>query len=84
MKERKRAKKPFSEKECFVIVNSVINALIALHHHNIWHRDIKPGNILIKKDQFKVCDYGFTKIVECNPGSKKDFTKIGTPYYCCP
>ena len=84
MAKREKSKQKFSEDEAMAVVRSLVTGLSALHKNNIWHRDVKPGNILIKDDKYKVCDYGFTKIVECNKASKRNFTKIGTPYYCCP
>jgi serine/threonine protein kinase len=32
-----------------------------------------------------ICDYGFARLAEdMNEGSKRDFTKVGTPYYMSP
>jgi calcium-dependent protein kinase len=84
LKANKKSKTFFSEKDTMRIINCLIRGIAGLASKGIWHRDIKPDNILIKEDKFKICDYGFTKIVSCNPGSVKDFTKVGTPLYCCP
>ena len=82
--KRKRARSQFSEAECIQIINCLIEACADIHNKNVWHRDIKPSNILIKNNLFKVCDYGFTRIVDANPDSLRDYTKVGTPFYCCP
>ena len=33
---------------------------------------------------FKICDYGMTRIVDCNPDQKEKYTLVGTPLYACP
>ena len=49
--EDRRAKdKPFSEDELRGLLEHVLGALAYLHDRGIYHRDIKPGNILISND----------------------------------
>lgn len=48
----------------------IADALVTLHEHQNWHRDVKPANILLDELYYpRLCDYGFTKHV------KKDLLK---------
>ena len=71
----------FSEENIKIIFSNIIDGLAYLHDNHIYHRDIKPQNILIKGDVFKICDLGFA-IRKCNI---KDTTGIcGSPIYMAP
>ena len=48
----------YSEIELFNISNQLIKTLSLLQKHHITHRDIKPQNILIVNDKYKLCDIG--------------------------
>ena len=38
-----------------------------MHSMNMWHRDIKPNNILIHNGTYKICDYGVSTILIDDP-----------------
>lgn len=42
-----------------LMIDSIMG-LSFLHENNIIHRDIKPGNILVKNNVAKICDMGFS------------------------
>ena len=68
------------------IISQLNEAFKLMHKNNIEHRDLKPGNILIKyinENDFdiKLTDYGLAKSYQSN----SDFTSIvGASYYCAP
>lgn len=80
-------------KRCLRIFIQICDALSHAHSHNILHRDIKPGNIMVvdtanEVDVAKIFDFGFAKFLE-KPGRRvQALTQVGdvlgTPLYMSP
>ena len=76
------------------IVRQIKNAFDYLYELNIFHRDLKPKNILIHKTTetnliVKIADFGFAKIYDKNSFSDDGYcdlenTFCGTPLYMAP
>jgi tetratricopeptide (TPR) repeat protein len=67
---------------------TVCAAVHHAHRHQVVHRDLKPGNILVTADgQAKLLDFGIAKFLEPAPESR-DLTRTGerllTPEYASP
>ncbi len=77
-------KGPIPEQRAIWIMTQILEALGFAHKRGIIHRDIKPGNILITKDDtVKILDFGIAKILQ-DKGLTKTGTKMGTIYYMSP
>lgn len=62
IKERKKTRKFYNEKELRIILKQLIDALSYMQEYNISHRDIKPQNILcFRNNIFKLSDFGEAK-----------------------
>lgn len=63
------------------IAKDMCNALVLCKKYGIIHRDIKPQNIFVSKnDDYKLGDFGIAKTIEKTSGG----TKIGTYKYMAP
>ena len=80
--DRIKTKNYFKEKELISMLKKLVEALYFLQkERNVAHRDVKPENILIfKNNVLKLADFGEAKI---NNGSKKK-TIRGTEFYMSP
>ncbi|WP_071517429.1 hybrid sensor histidine kinase/response regulator [Geitlerinema sp. PCC 9228] len=54
--------------EFFAIATQLTDALAALHHHHIVHRDVKPANIIIHPETQQVRLTDFSMAVSVTPG----------------
>ena len=67
----------------FSIFKQVLDGLIYLHNNGIYHRDLKPGNILLvkSKDRYiaKIADFGWSTRTELSNG-----LEMGTASYMSP
>jgi serine/threonine protein kinase len=50
-----------TELEMMTIIKEVAEALNELHVLGVYHYDIKPENILLVGNQYKLCDFGSIK-----------------------
>jgi eukaryotic-like serine/threonine-protein kinase len=65
------------------LILQVLDALNVAHGFGVVHRDIKPGNILLRADgQVKVTDFGISRIDTSE--MTQSGTVIGTPAYMAP
>ncbi|XP_072288551.1 serine/threonine-protein kinase TAO3 isoform X1 [Eucyclogobius newberryi] len=72
-------KKPLQEVEIAAITHGALLGLAYLHSHNMIHRDIKAGNILLTElGHVKLADFGSASIA--SPAN----SFVGTPYWMAP
>jgi eukaryotic-like serine/threonine-protein kinase len=65
------------------IACQLLDALHCAHSQNVWHRDIKPGNlILTATGQLKVADFGIARI-DANVLTQEAWS-MGSPGYMAP
>ena len=75
---RLRQGRPVSEVEARTMVLQVAEGVAYLHKHNIMHRDLAIGNILLDgKGHCKICDFGLA--VEMRQPNETHMTMCGTP-----
>ncbi len=67
----KQKGKPFTQEEILTIMMPILEGLKEVHKYNYLHRDIKPGNILLKTNSTPVLiDFGATRVAVNNEQSK--------------
>ena len=84
--EELAAGKVYSEKEGLDIIIQVAHALAHAHERGLVHRDVKPKNIIIDKDNVaKLADMGLARETTDIEAAKTEQGKAyGTPYYIAP
>jgi serine/threonine protein kinase len=71
--------------EAFIIVGSILAALMSVHEAGIIHRDLKPANVMFRDDgTVALVDFGSARR-DADPVAKTlAGVVIGTPYYLSP
>lgn len=84
LEERIKSEGKLSTEESLQIISDLLDILEFAHQKGIYHRDIKPGNIMLdKKGQVKIIDFGIAK-AETDPNLTLAGTACGTPAYMAP
>jgi eukaryotic-like serine/threonine-protein kinase len=77
---------PLPPRQATQITDQVLAALGAAHARGLVHRDVKPGNVLVKPDgSVKLADFGIAKAVaDASGGLTITGQVMGTPKYLAP
>jgi len=74
-----------SEKEILFIIESIAKALDYLSDQGLVHSDIKPENILFRKNGIPILvDFGVSSLLEQGIERSSKNTVLGSPYYVSP
>ena len=78
----KKTGQPFTEAEVKSILSQILEALKEVHQNEIWHLDLKPGNIMIDKNgSAYLIDFGASKQIRANGGMTTSTALCYTPGY---
>ncbi|MGI5126635.1 protein kinase domain-containing protein [Pseudonocardia sp. CA-107938] len=78
------ARGPIPADETLRIVEEAAWALQAAHERGFVHRDVKPGNILVRTDgTIKLTDFGIAKAADAVPVTRSGMV-MGTAHYIAP
>ncbi len=71
------------ECDILTLMDQLLAALDCAHRHGVWHRDVKPANLLVTNSgQLKVTDFGIARIESVV--LTQITSTIGTPGYMAP
>ena len=80
-----RLRRPLSPAEAVDFVIQAAEGLDCAHRNGIIHRDVKPANMLLRKDgHLLLSDFGIAKLLETTTHLTRVGTGIGTPQYMSP
>ena len=72
---------PLSEPRLRALLQALGGALAAAHGAGVLHRDVTPGNVLIRDGAFVLADFGVARVAV---GHTASTTALGTPGYAPP
>jgi serine/threonine-protein kinase len=73
----------FTDEDVAGVMCQVLDALQHAHDQGVWHRDVKPANIIMSRNgRLKVADFGIARIEDA--GLTRANVMIGTPTYMAP
>ena len=73
----------FAERDAVSIMSQLLEALGHAHERRVWHRDIKPGNVIVMRNgKVKVADFGIARI-EASELTQTGML-MGSPGYMAP
>jgi len=82
---RQRIKAGVRPREAASLMRQMAQALVALHDAGVLHRDLKPGNVMLREDNSVVLiDFGLSKQLELDVSITRSGEISGTPYYMSP
>ena len=77
----KQTQSSAEEKDIWLLLTHILQALNVLHQNKILHRDLKSANVFISKDNtHKLGDMNVSKVAQMG----LVYTQTGTPYYASP
>jgi serine/threonine protein kinase len=82
---RQRMKEPLSPAQALAYLRQMASALEAIHAVGVLHRDLKPGNVMLRgDDSIALIDFGLAKQLELEADITATGEIFGTPYYMSP
>ena len=86
LRDRLRRDGPLPVPEAVGILEQVARALGYAHRSGVMHRDVKPENVLLGRDQLFLSDFGIAKPIEAeaSPYLTAAGLLVGTPAYVAP
>lgn len=74
---------PFEERDIVSLMSQLLDALEFAHNHSVWHRDVKPANVIIMGNgRIKLADFGIARIDTLD--RTQTSVVMGTPGYIAP
>ena len=82
---RSRMREPLPWREALAYLRQLAEALGALHHIGVLHRDVKPGNVLLREDgTLAFIDFGLARQLGLDSDITGEGAIFGTPHYMSP
>ncbi len=82
---KRRIEKGLTEPEAVGFLRQIASALAKIHEIGILHRDLKPGNIMLRQDNsIALIDFGLAKRMRLEMEMTDEGEIFGTPYYMSP
>jgi len=82
---RGQIKRGIDPLRALTFLRQMAEALVALHGAGVLHRDLKPGNVMLRDESsVALIDYGLSKYLEIDASMTNDGEIFGTPYYMSP
>src|SRR4051812_40335817 len=76
---------PLTAREALAILEPILLALRAAHVAGMIHRDVKPENVIVRKDgEVKVADFGLARAITSQATTSQTGVLLGTVSYLSP